>query len=110
MRARERNRGFGRNRLLISILVSGTGESGDADEVHSWWCCLTSLLVSVKLNIPLDIRIMNKCKDCHILSHDIDVFLGVLFSFVLDWKCVWSGIAGSSNIRHHQGCQGKDPE
>ncbi|KAJ0464566.1 hypothetical protein HanHA300_Chr14g0528801 [Helianthus annuus] len=49
---------------------------------------------------------MNNCKDRHILSHDIDVFLGVLFSFVLHWKCVWSGIAGSFNIRHHQNCQG----
>ncbi|KAJ0814909.1 hypothetical protein HanPSC8_Chr17g0791271 [Helianthus annuus] len=34
MRARERKRGFGRNRPLISILVSGIGESGDADEVQ----------------------------------------------------------------------------
>ncbi|MFS8021133.1 hypothetical protein Hanom_Chr16g01423871 [Helianthus anomalus] len=80
MRARERKRGFGRNVPLISILVSGIDESGGANEVHSWWCCLTSLLVSVKISRPLDIRIMNKCKDCHILSHDIDVFL--------DWKCL----------------------
>ncbi|MFS8024518.1 hypothetical protein Hanom_Chr16g01464201 [Helianthus anomalus] len=34
MRARERKRGFGINRPLISILVSGYGESGDADEVQ----------------------------------------------------------------------------
>ncbi|KAL9996784.1 hypothetical protein Hdeb2414_s0672g00933491 [Helianthus debilis subsp. tardiflorus] len=34
MRARERKRGFGRNRPLISILVSGIGESRDADEVQ----------------------------------------------------------------------------
>ncbi|XP_035845497.1 uncharacterized protein LOC110886331 isoform X2 [Helianthus annuus] len=34
MRARERKRGFGINRPLISILVSGIGESGDADEVQ----------------------------------------------------------------------------
>ncbi|KAJ0482918.1 hypothetical protein HanIR_Chr13g0659241 [Helianthus annuus] len=34
MRARERKRGFGRNRPLIFILVSGIGESGDADEVQ----------------------------------------------------------------------------
>ncbi|KAJ0437564.1 putative transcription factor WD40-like family [Helianthus annuus] len=32
MRARERKRGFGRNRPLISILVSRIGESGDADD------------------------------------------------------------------------------
>ncbi|KAJ0814906.1 hypothetical protein HanPSC8_Chr17g0791241 [Helianthus annuus] len=83
MRARERKRGFGRDRPQISILVSGIGESGDANKVHSWWCCLTSLLVSVKLNRPLDIRIMNKCKDCHILSHDIDVFWGFCFPLFL---------------------------
>ncbi|MFS8021137.1 hypothetical protein Hanom_Chr16g01423911 [Helianthus anomalus] len=33
-RARERKRRFGRNIPLISILVSGIGESGDADEVQ----------------------------------------------------------------------------
>ncbi|MFS8015386.1 hypothetical protein Hanom_Chr15g01355801 [Helianthus anomalus] len=32
MRARERKRGFGRNRPIISILVSRIGESGDADD------------------------------------------------------------------------------
>ncbi|KAM0057821.1 hypothetical protein Hdeb2414_s0005g00162921 [Helianthus debilis subsp. tardiflorus] len=31
---------------------------------------------------------------------------GILFSFILDWKCVWSGIVGFFNIRHHQSCQG----
>ncbi|MFS8021134.1 hypothetical protein Hanom_Chr16g01423881 [Helianthus anomalus] len=82
---------------------------GGANEVHSWWCCLTSLLVSVKISRPLDIRIMNKCKDCHILSQDIDVFWWFCFHLFLIGS-VWSGIAGSSNIRNHQGCQGKDPE